>query len=462
MRYRMLAVTGTFIAFFLWAGHATHAAFTPGFIISDLDFTDTSPTAKDVQSFLGRHSGVLATIPVMDQNGSTVRLSDALVQIGQLFRISPKVLLTTMQKEQSVIDDPTPSQRQLDWAMGYSVCDSCGGVGDVLFSKGLYNQIYYAAKQYRNYIDNAKSWRSKMVGGTYTICDTYKSSNCQQVTLQNQGTVNLYLYTPYIHGNQLFYNIYSSWFSKVYPDGTLLRVGTSGGIWLIQDGMRWAFQNRAAFITRYGNFSKVIQTTADTIEAYPRGPNITLPNYSLVQTPDGNTYLLSGDQKRLIASQAVFQLLGFNPQEVIQVSATDLQGYLDGVTISNADAYPAGALVKVKENGGITWIEQGIWYPIIDRSIIQSRFPGRSYNVVISLSELQKYQKGPALTLRDGELVRLKGDLGVYVISNGQRRAITSRKLFDALGYKMKNVIVISPQVAALHPVGDSINTVTN
>jgi len=448
-------VVGVIAAGFLFLPNLTKAAFNPGRIISDEEFIDTSATAADLHAFLLRRSGVLATKTIQDQAGNPLRVADALLQIGQQFRISPQVLLATLQKEQSIVTDPDPSQRQFDWAMGYGVCDTCGGVGESGL-KGFYNQVYYAAKQFRNYIDTAGQW-SKKVGGTYTICKTYKSSECKSVILENQATVNLYIYTPYLHGNENFYNIFSAWFARSFPDGTLVRVGKTGAAWYIQNGERRAIQTRAAFLTRFGDYNKILQISPDALANYPRGADIRLPNFSLVQTPDGTTYLLSGDEKRLIQSPEVFRILGFNPEEVIPVSTADVQGYLDGVTISNASAYPAGALVRIKENGGVVWIEQGIWYPILDRQILKSRFPNRKVNLTITNSELLQYAKGSALTLRDGELVRVKGESGVSVISNGLRRGIQSRKLFNQYGYNMKNVLVITPRVAELHPTGEPL-----
>lgn len=434
------------------------AAFQPGRIISDEEFVDTSATATDLQAFLQRRTGVLATKLVQDQSGNSIRVADALLQIGQQFRISPQVLLATLQKEQSIVTDPSPSQRQFDWAMGYGVCDTCNGVGDSGL-KGFYNQIYYAAKQFRNYIDTAGKW-SKVVGRTYTICRTYKSPDCIPVTLENQATVNLYTYTPYLHGNENFYNLYTQWFTRTFPDGTLVRVGKTGVTWYIQYGERRAILTRAAFLTRFGDYKKILQISPDALANYPRGTDIRLPNFSLVQTPDGTTYLLSGDEKRLIQSPEVFRNLGFNPEEVEQVLIEDIAGYLDGVIISNASAYPAGALVRIKENGGIAWIEQGIRYPILDKSILKSRFPNRKVNLTITNAEFVQYPRAAPLTLRDGELVRVKGEGLVSVISNGQRRGIPTRKLFSQYGYNMKNVITISPRVAELHPIGAQLPSI--
>jgi hypothetical protein len=431
------------------------AAFQPGSIISDAEFTDAgSMTIADIQRFLDRRGGALGKLSVEDFNKVPKPAAQAIFEVAQLYAINPRVILVTLQKEQSLLTLTAPSQRGLDYAMGYGCPDSGGCSAN---AAGFYRQIDFATWQFRKYFTFPSQYTYKS-GGTYTFRDL-GNTRISTVTILNQATANLYNYTPHVYnGNFNFHRFYAEWFSKVYPDGSLLRIGKNGGIWLIQNGERRAMQNRAAFVTRFGDFKKVIEVTADVIELYPRGADIRLPNYSLVRTPDGHIYMLSGDEKRLIASDDVFRNLGFNPEEVTDVTMEDIAPYLDGVTISNASAYPAGALAQIKETGAIVWIEQGIWYPIVDRSILQSRFPNRKPTLKITSSELAKYERAASLTLRDGELVRTKGEGGVYVISNGLRRAIRSRQTFNRYGYNMKNVLTISPRVAEMHPVGTPLD----
>lgn len=453
MRKRFARITAIVSAIFLVVQPlVVQAAFQPGRIIPDSEFTDSkSMEVADVQSFLVRRGGTLGTLQVTDLNGVKKLTSEAIVEVARLYGINPAVILVTLQKEMSLLTWKTPTPRAYDYAMGYGCPDSGGCSGK---AAGLYRQLDFATWQFRQYMDFPGRYTYR-AGSTYAIDST-------SVLLENQATAALYNYTPHLHGNENFYNFYTQWFTRTFPDGTLVRVGKTGTAWYIQNGERRAIQTRAAFLTRFGDYTKILQITPDALANYPRGTDIRLPNFSLVQTPDGTTYLLSGDEKRLIQSPEVFKNLGFNPEEVEQVQLQDVAGYLDGVTISNASAYPAGALVRIRENGATVWIEQGVWYPILDKQILKSRFPNRRANLLITNAELLQYQKGAALTFRDGELVRVKGEGGVSVISNGQRRGITSRKLFNHYGYSMKNVLVISPRVAELHPVGDPLPSIGN
>ncbi|MFA6587733.1 MAG: hypothetical protein WCT08_01550 [Patescibacteria group bacterium] len=452
----ILSLSFCFSGFLLLiSANAVFAAFNPGRIISDEEFIDSgSMSVADVQNFLARRGGTLANRQIEDFNKVTKPVSEAIIEIGKLYNINPKVILVTLQKESSLLTHQAPSQRLLDYAMGYG-CPDSGGCSTK--AAGFYRQMDFATWQFRQYFDLPGNYSFK-AGGTYTFTDL-SGSKISTVIIENQATAGLYNYTPHVYnGNYNFYTLYNQWFAKIYPDGSLVRVGKSPGIWLIQNGERRAIQTRAAFVTRFGgDYSKVLPITQDALENYPRGVNIRLPNYSLVRTPDMQIYLLSGDEKRLIQSQEIFKNLGFNPEEVEDVSFEDLTDYLDGIQVSNASAYPAGALVQIK-GSGVVWIEQGVWYPILDKSILKSRFPNRRPTLTITNEELNKYSKGQPLKLRDGELVQVKGEAGISVISNGLRRGIPSRELLKQFGYNKKNIILINSRVAELHPVGEKLN----
>lgn len=149
--------------------------------------------------------------------------------------VSPKVLLTTLQKEQSLItatgsysqnsSDYTnatyPSNEYaLSWAMGYGVPDS-GGKNGVY--RGFYMQVMYAAWQLRLDTQCADGDTSQwpgfegysLCGGKYTVGQT-RNIDGTNVTPQNGATDALYNYTPHFSGNQHFVTLYEQWFSPVH------------------------------------------------------------------------------------------------------------------------------------------------------------------------------------------------------------------------------------------------------
>lgn len=186
--------------------------------------------------------------------------------------ISPKVLLVTLQKEQSLITSGgtysksktayyNPSccnnQYKLAWAMGYGVPDT-GGKNHT--KKGFYNQIMYAAWSLRyNYErsggnvdwevyddDNEVGYwiySGPMTKGYHKRCkfgcstfyfDGYYPIDGKSLYMGNQATAALYYYTPHTYpgyyGNYNFVSYYEDWFGPVHlPTYKARLYGRSGG-----------------------------------------------------------------------------------------------------------------------------------------------------------------------------------------------------------------------------------------
>ena len=102
------------------------AEFNPSYIISDSELLDyNSMDLGEIQRFLDSKPGTLNDFLTFDKDGLMKNPSEIIYQLAQKYRINPKYILTLLQKEQSLIDDPYPSQDQYDWATGYAICDAC-------------------------------------------------------------------------------------------------------------------------------------------------------------------------------------------------------------------------------------------------------------------------------------------------------------------------------------------------
>ncbi len=434
---------------------ALAASFNPNYIISDNDLVEKNAlTVAQIQKFLNNRGGAVAGYKQADPWGTTRSAAEIIYNAAQYYTISPKYLIVTIQKEQSLITDTTPTQYQYDWATGYGVCDSCS-VSDpqVKQYKGFYNQVNWAAKRNRYYIDTAGQWNFK-VGGTYII-------DGQSVTMQNQATVNLYTYTPHLHGNENFWTLWTKWFTKQYPDGSLLQVQGTAGVYLIQNGLKRPFFSKTALISRFDPKNIILVSRTD-VDAYPDGQPIKYPNYSLLRSKQtGRIYLIDGNDKRYITSPQVFIDIGFNPEEVIVVEESDLNSYTVGLDLTQQSEYPTGVLLKSKLNGGIAYVQDGTRHPIMSREILQNRFPNR-VPVLVEQTSIDAYPRGEPIKFKDGTLVTSPGANGIWVISNGMRRGITSKQAFDALGYKWTNIVKTNDNaLLTVHPEGDPIS-VTN
>lgn len=425
--------------------------FSPNEIISNGDLLEyDSMDLAAIQEFLNYQNGILKTYRTRDYFSIDRTAAEIIYNASALYKINPKWVLATLQKEQSLITNPSPSLYNLDWAMGYAVCDSCS-VDDpqVQLFKGFGTQIDRATWRIKYYYENPDKFNFN-VGQLYNI-------DGQDVLIYNQATANLYNYTPHIHGNYNFWLIWNRWFAKIYPDGSLLRQEGQGGVWLISNGQRRPFWSKTALISRYDE-TKIIDVSRNDLQRYLIGYPIKYPNYSLLKSPASNVYLIVNNEKKLIASDEIFRMIGYNPEEVIEVTNEELAYYNEGRTITLNSLYPQGALLQNNTTGGVYYVEDGIKYPIWSKEIMTANY--KDYHLTqVSEDELNKYiTAANGLKFNDGTLIKTATDSKVYVISNGQRRWIVNEQTFNQLSYKWPDIYTVSDKITSLHPLGQEID----
>ena len=419
--------------------------FNYHFILTDEEMTDyNSLSINQIQKFLESKGGGLANLFLSDYNGVTKSSAEIIWQAAQESQISPKVLLVTLQKEQSLVEDPVPTDRQLDRAMGYR-CPDSGSCNESTLDFG--KQVDGAAWQFRQYYLKPTDW--------FYQPDQEYSIDGYFVTPVNQATACLYNYTPHYSGNKRFWQIWQDYFGRDYPDGSLLKAEGSAGVWWVQYGTRRLITSWGVFISRFDP-KKIITVSQTDLEKYEVGPAIKFYNYSLLASPDGKVYLLVDDELRYITSPAVFRTIGFNPDEVVDVTEADLAGYKYGADITVESIYPTGALIQNNKTGGVYYVKDATKYPIYAKEIMTANFKGKVLTAV-SPEELEQYQTGDPVKFKDGELIRANNDSKVYVISDGFRRWVKSEEAFANLAYKWDNIIITTPQAVNIHPLGEDI-----
>ncbi|NNC13227.1 hypothetical protein HII28_15230 [Planctomonas sp. JC2975] len=222
------------------------AHFHAGLIISDAAFYDPDTmTAVQVQRFLEKQqcssddgSPCLADYrqdtpdePAQYAHCAAItgqkaeRASSIIVRIAQACRISPKVLLVLLQKEQSLLTHPSAYGYQR--ATGYG-CPDTAACDTRYF--GFFNQLYNAAWQFREYTVGGASWRYH-VGKVAIQYHPNAACGSSVVDIRTQATANLYNYTPYqpspqtlahpdvatdcsTFGNLNFWRLYKEWFGS--------------------------------------------------------------------------------------------------------------------------------------------------------------------------------------------------------------------------------------------------------
>ncbi len=488
--------------------------YNPNRILEDNDILNYNTMSfADIQNFLISRPGILKNYSTINAYGelksaaeiiydavrnnfdcSGVTLSDQPTAVERSLKcrrittINPQLLLVLLQKEASLIDDPSPSQGRLDAATGYG-CPT--GQGCVPYWKGFGKQVNSAALQFLAYMQEPQKYGFKM-GETYVAKDKYSklqtiaqamakpvddphsyakiiaSPEMVSVTPQNQATAALYNYTPHIYnGNYNTYLLWNRYFgtavvtpppggiSRIYPDGSLLKADNAPEIWLITNGgQKRHFANWSTFITRFRP-EQIVTVAATELENYPTGSPIKFPNYSLVQTPDKQIYLLVDKEKRPFASAEVFKKFGFNPEELEQAATDDLADYKTGQTITATSTYVTGALLQDSASGEVFYVENGTKYPVATE-ILGLKYPDRK-PIKKTTATLKTYRDGEPILLDDGSLVKTNNYPIVYLISEGKKRPFADEFAFAKYGYSFQNVVTLSSQFLYHYDMGAAI-----
>lgn len=478
------------------------AEFNKDFIVSDAEFTDsTSLSAAKIQEFLDLQSGILKHYSVTDSDGVKKTAAQLIFEAAIKYRISPRVLLTTIQKETSMLSRTSFSKPSgcvvktaqgttwpcqgspeywAEWLLFYGWCEDSSrcyfGSQYLEQYRGLSKQISLAASGYRRYLDKIAeegftiSYWGPGITKTITCIDSdwypvRLRGICQpgakvNITPVNAATSALYTYTPHPGGNKGFWSIWNGYnfsYRRLYPDGSLLRAKGNSTIYLIQNGVKRPFVSTAAFLSRY-SYTSVIPVSNDQLFFYENGRSIKYANYSLLRTPNGVMFLLVDDTVRPIAGMKTFAAAGFQREEIVKVGAEDLAEYIKGELITTENIYPSGRLMQSRSTGVIFFVQDGIRHVVPSKQIYKSQFGKRRANPVTE-ETLNTYPMGDPVGFKDGELVQHSSGGPAYFISNGQRREIADWNAAKAYKFDLiwKNLIKTTMRSLEVHPLGEKL-----
>ena len=427
-------------------------AFDPNYLISDWDFTDSfALDFNQIQHYLNR--GFLGDYLTEDWEGDAAYATSIVWETAQVRGISPKVLLVMLQKEQSLVEDDNPSDSQLDWAMGYAVCDDCSKQDEAIQRwKGFGKQVNSAAMQLNEgYLQDIEDYGTTQ--GVYGPGVDVEIDNTI-VTPINAATAALYAYTPHLHGNENFVTIWDRWFSTNYPTGSLLQAAGEDGVYYIEYGYKRAINSWSALLSRF-NSDLIIEVNSETLDNYPDGHAIDFPNYSLLQDEDENIYLLVDDTLRPFDSTESFYALGFKDDELNQIDNDDVELYDEGSIVTSSTSSVTGELVQLSTNGAFFYLQGGFRHAVLTQDIALARF-GEASRIVAPM-EVEQYTESNHLLIPDGYLIKVTTDPTVYVVAEGERLPIGSESSFNSFGWQWNDIIDVSQETLALHRLGDSI-----
>ena len=178
------------------SGSVPSGQFSPDMVVTDASFrAATSMSAADIQAFLDEQPGSLKSYLALDHTGTSRTAAEMISEAAVGWNVSPKVILVTLQKEQSLLERAHPEANAYDWAMGCGKADS----RTYYQFKGFGKQIWFGAGKLNN---NAAPW-SQGIGMTI---------DGSAVHPINSSTYSLYKYTPHLRGTMSFWLLYWRYF----------------------------------------------------------------------------------------------------------------------------------------------------------------------------------------------------------------------------------------------------------
>jgi len=441
-------------------GFSIDAGFDPNAILTDNDVFDVSRMTKShLQSFLST-KGALNDVQVTDIDGVAKAPSEIIWRVALSYKLNPQFLLALLQKEQSLVEDADPSQRQLDWATGFGVCDDCAKDDPRIQDyKGFANQLEYAAKQMRERYYIRLLSLGHTGTGSYAPGKTVEIDGIQ-VTPTNIATASLYTYTPHIHGNLNLWRIWQRWFSRTHPNGTVVRGVPSNTLWWIRNGSKRPFASTNVAGTLI-DITKVVEASDTELASYNEGDPIQFPNYSLLRDPSGKIWLLVSNDRRHIKNMEAFRKFSFNMDEVENATDEDLAPYDIIAGITTSTQYAQGSLLQDATTRSVWYAENDKRQLIESPALLTLYFKGRKPKSV-QPTVLEKLTDDGVYKIHDGELVKSTSSTAVYVVEYGMLRPIISGEVFEQLGWKWKNVITLPENLLAGYTQGAIMSTETS
>lgn len=337
----MLFGVGIALSVFLsvfFTSNQANAAFDPNNIIDNAIF-DSSQTmsTSDIQNFLnGFPNSCLknysSAYPISySEYGQNASAATIIRRSADLWGLNPQVILTTLEKEQSLVSGNVGCPEwKYNSAMGMGCPDNgaCPAPAYAGFSKqvtkGSWQLMFNRQRSEGNtawngdgsvgyYSFMTAGYRARTQGGASAYYDGYITIDGSRVYLSNGATASLYSYTPHFHGNQNFVIIFERWFGLT--KGTkIIKKADDSTFYLLNKGVKQKIPNGDIY-NAYG-FNKILTTTVSAayLDSVPTGNDLT----TLARDAAGNIQLLTKGNRYTLTSDTctAWGLQCFNPYVV--------------------------------------------------------------------------------------------------------------------------------------------------
>jgi hypothetical protein len=354
--------------------------------------------------------------------------------------VNPQVLITLLQKEQSLITDDWPWSTQYRSATGYG-CPDTAACDSTYY--GFFNQVYNAAKAFKRYARDAGDFNYRAGRNNSILYNPNSSCGSSSIFLQSQATAGLYIYTPYqpnqaalnnlygtgdscsAYGNRNFWRMFNDWFGPTV--GPLIRTASSGELFY-SDGITKYRVGSMYLANEYGlGLSSVRIVSQQVMDSLALSTSPQYLTYVIKSNSDsdedgGSIYLVSGGKRYQFTSMTQLADFGFTVQDISYLDYTQL---LRMPLQSNLSSF-----VKSSYGGYVFKIEGGKRRGILDLATLTSLNPG-------TVQEMNDFIVGNiprGQSIITGPLVLKDPGNGIWIVENSTWHYVSSMSAYNCLG----------------------------
>jgi hypothetical protein len=399
-----------------------HASYNPNNLIDDIVFLNASAmNTTQIQSFLVDKGSYLASYSAPRWiDGVVVPASQIIYEAAQDYGLNPQVILATLQKEQSLVTNPSPSQAALDCAMGYYSCDWDNHPG----ARGFGPQVDFASWQLRHNYDTSSGikpenypcknpsilYSSGILPGATVTFNNYSGVPYKTIIIANAATASLYCYTPHVgpfsetgySGSYNFVISFEAWFGSTHR--SLVGAFDGSGVYLIENDKKRPFPDGITFSSLGYKWADILFLSPTELSLIPDGTPVAYNAHyrdSRLITADGNAvYLVEYGAKRIFPSGAVFSSYSWARWvDIIPLSALEVSLIPDGSAIPYNVNYRNNRLITADGNA-VYLVEYGAKRIFPSGAIFSSYSWAKWADIVpVSALELSLIPDGAAMFL---------------------------------------------------------------
>ena len=424
------------------ASAADGRQFQAGNIISDALFFDgSSMNAGQVQNFLNSQvsgcragytclkdftqatfarageSGRCASYP----GGGVESAATIVTKVGVACGISQKVLVVLLEKEQGLVTDDWPTDRQYRSATGYG-CPDTADCDSTYY--GFFNQVWMAALQFKRYAANPTGWNH--IAGRVNNVRFSPNAACgtSPVFIQNQATAGLYNYTPYqpnaaaltnlygtgdgcsAYGNRNFWRIFTDWFGSTTGASSLARTVDNGTVFVLAGRTKYPVAS-LEMLSAFAPLGPVGFVSQSYLDGFSTGPVAG----RILRGPDGSIYFFDAGIKLPFATCGLVADYGGSCASTGYMQLTDAQ-------LSAFATGPLMSSVLGTVEGARYYITLGTKREILDDASQLAAGVPLGYNVLTEAGVASLGTGTPIV--RDGVFATSRATSTHFLLSGGQ------------------------------------------